>query len=149
MLNLDTILEMWKKDSPIDEMNLDDASRDTAKLHGKYLELLMTTKLQKQRRDSQMKTLLRDKWLWYNGKMSKEQIDDRGWEYDPYNGLAKPLKGEMDYYYNSDPDIVKLNDQVEYLQTLIDTLDEILQNVKWRHQTIRNMIDWRRFTSGA
>jgi len=122
MLNLDTILEMWKKDSPIDEMNLDDASRDTAKLHGKYLELLMTTKLQKQRRDSQMKTLLRDKWLWYNGKMSKEQIDDRGWEYDPYNGLAKPLKGEMDYYYNSDPDIVKLNDQVEYLQTLIDTL---------------------------
>jgi len=149
MLNLDTILEMWKKDSPIDEMNLDDASRDTAKLHGKYLELLMTTKLQKQRRDSQMKTLLRDKWLWYNGKMSKEQIDERGWEYDPFNGLAKPLKGEMDYYYNSDPDIVKLNDQIEYLQTLIDTLDEILQNVKWRHQTIKNMIDWRRFTSGA
>lgn len=149
MLQIDQILEMWKKDCDIDEMNLDDASKQSAKLHAKYLELLMTTKLQMQRKDSQLKALLKDKWLYYNGKMSKEQIDEKGWPYDPFNGLAKPLKGEMDYYYNSDPDIVLINDQIEYLKTVIDTLDEILQNVKWRHQTIKNMIDWRRFTSGA
>lgn len=149
MLNIDNILEMWKKDSDINEMHLDDASKDTVKLHSKYLELLMTTKLQKQRKESQLKTLLRDKWLWYNGKMSKDQMDERGWGYDPYNGLAKPLKGEMDYYYNSDPDIMKLNDQIEYINTLIETLETIMENVKWRHQTIKNMIDWRKFTSGA
>jgi hypothetical protein len=149
MLQIDQILEMWKKDCDIDEMNLDDASKQSAKLHAKYLELLMTTKLQMQRKDSQLKALLKDKWLYYNGKMSKEQIDEKGWPYDPFNGLAKPLKGEMDYYYNSDPDIALINDQIEYLKTVIDTLDEILQNVKWRHQTIKNMIDWRRFTSGA
>jgi hypothetical protein len=149
MLQIDQILEMWKKDCEIDEMNLDDASRDAAKLHGKYLELLMTTKLQAKRKDSQLKALLKDKWLYYNGKMSQQEMDERGWSYDPFNGLAKPLKGEMDYYYNSDADILRMNDQIEYLNTLIDTLEEILQNVKWRHQTIKNMIDWRRFTSGV
>jgi|TARA_B110000977_G_scaffold102417_1_gene133924 hypothetical protein len=149
MLNLDDILAMWKKDTPIDEMHLDDASRDGAKLHAKYLELLMTTKLQKQRQESKLKLVLRDKWLWYNGKMTKSQMDDKGWSYDPFNGLAKPLKGEMDYYYNSDPEILKIHDTIEYYKTLIDTLDEIMQNIKWRHQTIKNMIEWRKFTSGG
>jgi len=26
---------------------------------------------------------------------------------------------------------------------------EILDNIKWRHQTIKNMIEWRKFTSGV
>ena len=149
MLNIDTILEMWKKDSEINEMHLDDASRETAKLHAKYLELLMTTKLQKQRKESQLKLLLKDKWLWYNGKMPKSRMDELGWSYDPFNGLAKPLKGEMEYYYNSDPEIMKIDDQIKYINTLIETIETIMENVKWRHQTIKNMIDWRKFTSGA
>ena len=82
-----------------------------------------------------------------NGKMSKEDIDDRGWDYDPLNGL-KVLKGDMDYYYDSDPDIQKAQARIEYLKTTADTLKEILDNVKWRHQTIKNMIEWRKFTSG-
>ena len=45
MNNLETILEMWKKDSEIDEMNLDESSRQSAKLHGKYLELLSVNRL--------------------------------------------------------------------------------------------------------
>jgi len=149
MLNINEIFEMWKKDSTIDGMNLDESSIDTAKMHSKYLEMLTTCKLQQKRKDSQLKLLLKDKWLYYGGKMTKEQMDDKGWDYDPYVGTTKPMKSELDYYYNADPDILKLNDQIEYINTLIETLDEILQNIKWRHQTIKNAIDWRRFTSGA
>ena len=29
------------------------------------------------------------------------------------------------------------------------TLEEIMNNIRWRHSTIKNMIDWRRFTSGG
>ena len=38
-MNLENVLEMWKKDNVIDEMALDESSRETAKLHSKYLEL--------------------------------------------------------------------------------------------------------------
>ena len=44
MNNLQTILDMWKEDSIIDEMALDESSRQSAKLHGKYLELLSVNK---------------------------------------------------------------------------------------------------------
>ena len=149
MLQLDDILEMWKKDSEINDLRLDDSSRDTAKLHAKYLEILMHTKLKLKKSESNLQILLKDKWLYYNGKMSKEEMDNRNWDYDPFNGLSKPLKGDMDYFYNSDVEIVKANDQIQYLKTIVETLEEIISNLKWRHQTIKNMIDWRRFESGV
>ena len=147
MNNLQEILEMWKKDSVIDEMNLDEASRDSAKLHGKYLELLSVNRMKLKKAELDFKVLLKDKWLHYNGKMSREEIDAKGWDYDPLGGLTV-LKGDMDYYYDSDPIIQEHQAKIQYLQELCDTLKEILDNIKWRHQTIKNMIEWRKFTSG-
>jgi hypothetical protein len=148
MLKLEDVLAMWKRDSEIDEMNLDSASIQSAKLHSKYLELLSITKLQLRKRDMEFNILLKDKWLWYNGKMTKAEQDVRGWGYDPMNGL-KVLKGDMDYFYNSDQHIQAAKGQLEYLKTLIETLSEIMENIKWRHQNIKNMIEWRKFTSGV
>lgn len=147
-MNIETILEMWKKDSLIDELRLDEASRDSAKLHSKYLELLTINKLQLKRRDLEFQVLLKNKWLWYNGKMTKDAIDELGWEYDALNGL-KILKGEMSYYYDADPHIQAAQTRLAYLKTIIETLEEIMANIRWRHSNIKNMIDWRRFESGA
>ena len=147
MNNLQEILEMWKKDSVIDEMNLDEASRNSAKLHGKYLELLSVNRMKLKKAELDFKVLLKDKWLHYNGKMSREEIDAKGWDYDPLGGLTV-LKGDMDYYYDSDPIIQEHQAKIQYIQELCDTLKEILDNIKWRHQTIKNMIEWRKFTSG-
>lgn len=149
MLDIEKILEMWKKDSEIDEVNLDSASKDAAKLHSKYLDILSITKLKLKKKEADFNVLLKDKWLYYNGKLSQAEIDAKGWEYDPFNGLSKPLKGEMDFYYDSDDHIIAAKAHIDYLKTVIDTLEEIMQNIKWRHQTIRNMIEWRRFVSGS
>lgn len=147
MLKLDDVLEMWKRDSVIDEMNLDATSIDSAKLHSKYLELYSITKLQLKKKEMEFKVLLKNKYLWYNGKLSKDEIDALGWGYDPLNGL-KILKGEMDHFYDADPQIQSAQGQIEYLKTLVDTLSEILENIKWRHTQIKNAIEWRKFTSG-
>jgi hypothetical protein len=148
MLNLEEIFKMWAKDSEIDDLRLDEASKKGASLHAKYLEMLSVSKLQLKRKDMEFKVLLKNKWLWYNGKMQKDEIDRLGWEYDALNGL-KILKGEMDYYYNSDPHIQEMQAKIDYLKTLIETLEEIINNIRWRHSTIKNMIDWRRFESGG
>jgi hypothetical protein len=148
MFDLKKIHDMWAKDSQIDNMKLDESSRLTPMLHSKYLSLLSTTKLQLKKSEHQQKILLRDKWLWYNGKMSKEKMDALGWTYDPTDGL-KILKGEMDYYYNSDLDIQKSEEKIQYYKTLIEVLTEIIDNLKWRHQTIRNIISWKQFESGS
>lgn len=147
MNSIEEILEMWKKDSVIDEMQLDEASRDSAKLHSKYLEIYSVNKLKLKKANLDLKTLLKNKWLWYNGKMTKAQMDELGWDYDPLGGL-KILKGEMDYYYDADPDIQNQQARIEYLEEVVTALKEIMENVKWRHQNIKNIIEWRKFTSG-
>ena len=147
MNTLEQIHEMWKKDCLIDKMDLDKSARDSAKLHSKYLELYSVNKLKYKKLDNDFKVLLKNKWLHYNGKMSQEEIDENGWDYNPLGGLTV-LKGDMDYYYDSDPIIQKAKAAIDYTQEICDVLKEILENIKWRHQNIKNMIEWRKFTSG-
>lgn len=138
---------MWAKDCNIDANKLDEASRQAPLLHAKYLELLSTYKLQLKKTEFEQKKLLKDKWLWYNGKMSQEEMEEKGWNPDPFNGL-KILKGEMDHYYDTDPEIQESELRIQYYKNVIDTLTEIISNVNWRHQTIGNMIKWKQFESG-
>jgi len=147
-MQLDTILTMWEEDCKINGMRLDDVSRDTPNLHAKYLRLLTEAKLQLKRAELKQKSLLKDKWLYYNGKMTQEELEERGWDPDPFNGL-KVMKGEMEHYYDSDPEIQKSEELVEYWKTTKDTLIDIVDNIKWRHQTIRNMISWKQFEAGS
>jgi len=147
-MKLDDLLSEWKEDSEIQEMALDEASRDSAKLHSKYLERYTMAKLQLKQKEQQRDVLLKKKWLYYNGKMSRTEIDAEGWDYDPFNGL-KVLKGDMDYYYNADEDIQSIVMQIEYRKAVVDTLKEIMSNIQWRHQNIGNMIKWRQFVSGV
>jgi len=149
MLTLEQILDNWKVDCQIDDIELDKSSKDTPKLHAKYVELLSLAKLQKHRKEMEFKKLLKDKFMWYNGKMDKATIDEKGWDYDPFDGLSKPMKSDMDYFYESDDQIQTLQSQIEYWKTVVDTLSDIVSNITWRHQTIGNMIKWRQFTSGV
>tara|TARA_B100000927_G_C16434104_1_gene456874 strand:+ start:878 stop:1321 length:444 start_codon:yes stop_codon:yes gene_type:complete len=147
-MNLETVLEMWKKDSEIPQYNLDETSRQTPTLHAKYMEFMSIARLQMKKAEMDQKTLLKKKWLYYNGKMTQEQIEKEGWDFDPFEGL-KVLKGEMDYYYDADTDIQKSEEKITYYKTYIETLTEIINVLKWRHSTIKNIIDWRRFESGG
>lgn len=148
MLDLQSILEQWQQDCVIDNSRLDEVSRDTPKLHAKYLQFLSLAKLQVKRAEASQKILLKDKWLYYNGKMDKETIEEKGWNYDPFNGL-KVLKGEMDYYYDSDPEIQKSEEKIQYYKTIVETLTEIVDSLKWRHQTVGNIIRWKQFEAGG
>ena len=147
-MNLETVLEMWKKDSEIPQYNLDETSRQTPTLHAKYMEFMSIARLQMKKAEMDQKTLLKKKWLYYNGKMTQEQIEKEGWDFDPFEGL-KVLKGEMDYYYDADTDIQKSEEKITYYKTYIETLTEIINVLKWRHSTIKNIIDWRRFEAGG
>jgi hypothetical protein len=147
-LDLELILSEWKTDCQIPTHQLDETSRNTPMLHAKYLQYLSTAKLSLKRADHVQKILLKDKWLYYNGKMDENTLKHKGWEPDPFNGL-KILKGEMEHYYDSDPEIQRSEEKIAYLKTVIETLNEIVNNLNWRHQTIGNMIRWKQFEAGA
>lgn len=148
ILNLEQIMKEWEEDCKIPQHQLDETSRNTPSLHAKYLQYLSLTKLQLKREEGKQQILLKQKWLYYNGKMDQQQLQQLGWDPDPFQGL-KVLKGEMDYYYNSDPEIQASEERIAYFKVLISTLTDIVDALKWRHQTIGNIIKWRQFESGA
>ena len=148
MIDLKEVLAEWANDNQIHETHLDESSRKTPILHSKYLEKLANAKLLLKKAEFSQKTLLKEKWLYYNGKMDQEQIEKMGWDPDPFDGL-KVLKGEMDYYYDADPEIQKSEEKIEYYKNTVSVLTEIVDTIKWRHQTIGNMIKWKVFESGG
>ena len=97
---------------------------------------------------SDQQVLLKNKFLWYNGKMSQEEIVALGWDPDPFDGL-KVMKGDLSYYYNSDVEIQKSEQKIAYYKAMVDALKEMVEGIKWRHQHIRNIIEVRRFESGG
>ena len=139
---------MWKDDCVIDDIELDASSLEVPRLHAKYTELLSEKKLEVVRYERKMKELNKDKWLWYGGKMSREQIEEKNWDYDPFDGLTV-LKSDYDKFTGSDQDIQDLNDKLEYLRITVDVLSDIVSQITWRHQTIKNIIEWRKFMAGS
>jgi hypothetical protein len=140
---LDDILKMWGEDVKIDDLNLDEETVKSAKLHSKYLELFSLAKLQLKKNEMELDKMRKDKWLYYNGKMTKEQIDERSWKYDPFDGMTKPLKSDMDMYYKTDEDIIRITGKI------FETLEEIMNNLRWRHGHIKNILEFKKFTSGV
>jgi len=146
-MNLERILEEWKKDSLIEMNALDASSVQTTMLHAKYLELHATYKIKLKDAEFKQSILMKNKFLWYSGKLSKEEIDAFGWDYDPYEGL-KILKGDMSYFVEADKELQVSEAKIQYLKTTIDTLKDILDTLKWRHQNIRNILEFKKFEAG-
>lgn len=149
MIKIEDILEEWDRDSRIDDNKLDIESVNTARLHAKYLQILSGVKVAIQNRKLKLEKLKHDKKVWMQGRMTKDELDRRGWKYDPFDGASKPMKGEMEAYVKTDPDVQKHIDEIERLQICQDALLDIMNNVNWRHQSIRNAIDFRKFMAGG
>ena len=147
-MTLDELKEEWKKDCEVDDIELDKSSLELPKLHAKYSEYLTVAVVRHKNLQLKYSMLLKDKWLWFNGKMDEETIKEKGWSDDPFDGL-KIMKNDMQIFFNADKDLQKLNAQTEYQQIQIDFLKRCMENITWRHQTIKNTIEWRKFMAGS
>ena len=130
------------KDLKINDTELDLESLKTPQLHNKYMKHYTKFKLLLTRTEDELKTIKRDKWEYYTGK-----ADPSVYQAKPFD--LKIMRTDIDKYLEADIDIQKLSQKVAYLVTVVDFLDRTLRVVVNRTYTIKNAIEWRRFTSGA
>ena len=141
-MTLEELQESIDKDLKINDTELDLESLKTPQLHNKYLKHLNNYKLLLSRAETEYSTMKREKWEYYTGKAPAEV-----YALKPFD--LKILKTDIDKYLESDIDLQKLKQKVSYLQTTVDYLDRTIRLISNRGFTIKNAIDWRRFTSGA
>ena len=144
-MNLDEIRNMAKTDLVMDETELDIESLKTPQLHNKYLIFHTDERLILGKINSDLYRLKKDKWLYYTGKMSEEELNERDWE--PFS--LNVLKTDIDKFINSDDDIILLNNKILLQQEKVDYLESIIKIVNNRQWNIRSAIDWIKFTNGS
>lgn len=144
-MNFEDMKQMIQKDLKIDETALDRESANTPQLHNKYLTMYMDEKLKLKKIKIEQAALRRNKWLYYTGRMSKEELQEFGWE--PFE--LNVLKTEADILIESDPDWLKLEERVSFQTEKVDYLESIVKVINNRQWQIRAMIDWIKFTQGV
>jgi hypothetical protein len=145
MTTITEIQDLWEQDCIIDNNHLDDESIKTAKLHAKYINILMETKLGISNRRIEISTLKKNKYRYYKGEMTRQELSDLGWDQWLY---AKPLKYELEQLLEGDSDLVALNLRMEYLEATLYLLESILKSIADRTWSIRNSISYKSFLAG-
>ena len=130
------------KDLKINDTELDLESLKTPQLHNKYMKHYTKFKLLLTRTEDELRTMKRDKWEYYTGK-----ADPSVYQAKPFD--LKIMRTDIDKYLEADEDLQRLSQKIAYLITVVDFLDKTLRVIINRTYTIKNAIEWRRFTSGA
>ena len=147
-MKLESIQELWTSDCILDDLQLDAESKRIPELHNKYFKIFSDEKLRLVKHESKMKELSKLKWLYYTGKLDKDSLDRLEWE--PFELEIKSRnKLDLDRFLNSDKDTIEMQEKIEYQKEKINYLESIIKTVINRNFLIKNIIDWRKFTSGA
>ena len=143
-MQLDELFELWKKDSEIDRTELGEASTNIPKLHYRYYKLFAQERLKLRKLEAEYKALYKDKWEYFQGNMSEEDLEANGWEPNP----LRILKSDLNTYIDSDTDIIKQTSKMDYQKEKINFLENIIRSINNRGFQIKNAIDWEKFKVG-
>ena len=141
-MDLEQLQDLADKKLKINDTELDLESLKTPQLHNEFLKHLTKFKLMLSRAETEHNMLKRDKWEYYTGK-----ADASVYALKPFD--LKILRTDIDKYLDADIDLQKSKQKIDYLSTTVDFLDRTVRQISNRTFTIKNAIDWRKFTSGA
>ena len=141
-MNLESLQELWKKDSVIDTYLYCEESTKIPQLHMRYMEFFNTYALMKKEREIEMRRLIREKWLYYKGKAPSKVYKEMPFDF------KLTTKEEVNMFIESDEDICKLQYKIDYIEQIINFLEGVLRQIGNRNFQIKNAIEWEKFKNG-
>ena len=141
-IDLETIQKMWEKDSKMDIDNLHNESLNIPILHSKYFELYNTINLLRKRSEQQKKRVRHEKHEYFTGKADPDVYLE--------NPFPKKIRDKetLQGYLDSDDKLSQIVLKIEYYETLLNYLQDILKMIQNRTYQIKNAIEFIKFQSG-
>ena len=143
METLEQILKMWESDAVIDQTEPSKELIKIPTLHSKYLGILTKHRIASKRAHFNYLGMKKTKWEYFTGKLSKEELDEFGWE--PFQFA---LKSDISTYMDSDKDLIKLLEKKIYHEECISVIESIMNELKQRTWQLRDFISWEKFVNG-
>ncbi len=142
-MTLSEIQEQVRKDLKINDLELDIESLRIPSLHSKYLQLLTEHSLLLKKTQGDYAVLKRNKWIYYTGKASDDVYKEKG-DFP----LKLKTKDDERTFIEADEEIRELKGKLEYYETVVDYLQEVVKSISNRSFQIKNAIEWRKFEAG-
>ena len=143
-MTLTEIQEKVRKDLKINDLELDIESLRIPSLHSKYLQLLTEHSLLLKKTQGEYSVLKRNKWIYYTGKASEEVYKEKG-DFP----LKLKTKDDERTFIEADEEVRDLKGKLEYYETVVEYLQEIVKSISNRSFQIKNAIEWRKFEAGV
>ena len=143
MENLEQILKYWETDSIMDQTEPSKELLRIPLLHSKYLNILTKHKIASKKAHFDYLRMRKIKWEYFTGKMSKEELDEYGWE--PFQFA---LKSDISTYMEADKDLIKLLEKKVYHDECVSVIEAIMNELKQRTWQLRDFISWEKFING-
>ena len=143
--SLEDIQDEWEKNSKIDYSNLGTESIRIPVIHDKYLKIFIDERIRLKSMEFELSKLVRTKTNYYNGRMTEDELEERGWE--QFQGRL--LKNEISNYIETDDDYIKIKQNIVVQQEKINYLDSIIKQLNNRGFQIKNAIDWLKYSNAT
>ena len=137
-MNLDDIREMWKEDCKIDQNDLDTENFKVTVIHEKYLNLRSQFKLMLSDAEVKKNRMYKHKFEYYSGKAPASVYQEKPFNY-------KVLKGDLNTYIWADDEFIRTKQKMDYLETCINYLENVLKQCSNRGFQIKNVIELRKY----
>lgn len=142
--NIDELISEWEKDAQVDTTNPGGEMIRIPVVHSKYNKYLSLHKLAKARREAEFDKLRKLKWMYYNGKLSQQELNDLGWDPFPFT-----LKSDVNVYMDADDDIIKAKSTLSFHDECISFCTYVMKELNNRTWQMKEFMAWERFERGS
>jgi len=145
IMKINDLIEEWKTDTKIDDLNLDSESLKVPSLHSKYIGKLSESRMELRQLRIQRRFLVKDLFEYYHGDLNNPQDLERIGR-EPY--VKKLMKTDVMSYVEADRDIMRMDAKIETYSEMVETLLEIMKSINNRGYSLKNAIDFKKLMLG-
>lgn len=145
-VNIDTLMEEWSKDAPIDETEPGREMAKISSLHSKYLRILTHHNLICKKLQGDYNKLRKIKWEYYNGDLNNPE-DLAQYNLEPMT--KKVLRADIPTYLDSDTELNNILLKKVVHEEIVNFCSSVMKELNNRTWQLKSLIDWEKFTSGG
>lgn len=143
-VNIDDLMKEWSQDGSIDSTSMEKELLKISHLHGKYLNIMSFHRhlLRKMETDYKIMKGLREDY--YQGHLSKEELDERGWEPCQHVLTNPQIARKLD----TDAELNKLLLKRVAHEEIVSYCENVLKSLNNRSWDLGNFVKYQQLVSG-
>lgn len=143
-VTLDNLMKEWSEDTSIDASSMEKETLKISHLHGKYLNIRSYHNMLLRKMEADYKLLKGLREDYYQGHLTKEDCDERGWDYMQHVLSNPQIARKLD----TDPELNKLLLKRIAHEEIVSYCDMVLKSLNNRTWDLGNYIKYQQLTLG-